>query len=640
VPQPRELEPGIAALVRLYEDAQARMGTELAEALGGRETAKAARLRSLLSAVDREVDALQDAHRLYLSDGLLAAYRIGAQEAAAAAGHDVVWTQLHREAVQALAVTNWGEVLAHTKYLRNDTKKTLRTLARSAAARTLLGEKTASGAGRALAEAVRKEAGIMTIRYRNGARHAVADWADTSARTSSALAFNEGTFVQAAQDGIRWMECFDGPDCGLEAHGQAPFANGMVLSLADARANPIAHPRCARSWAPRPDAKGPDRSGRTPDAFEAAEAERARAATRLVSGAPRGKFSVAKELQRAGTKPPRTPRTPRAAAPKAPPKARAPRTPRKATAPKQPAPPQPVAVKPGPVGRSIDEFTHLDPKLPPKVRQAVDHAQEQMAKVHGYGDAQMNPSVKVVGEGLDRRLVPADRPDRVLIRELARRTEASGEYQPSRGNNPLFVQIKRMEKVVDPDSMKTATGKVRYLEPVPDPGTVAHELGHWADISMMTGEGETWASRYAWKAREINRRLDTIADPEDLRAVALRETLADIGTKDPEAMRAFGKVFDAITESPTYKKTTGIGGDFWDKYANTPEELWARAYAQWITDRSGSTLMRERLDADLLKRNKPLADKVGYGHEQWTWDEFGPIADAIDDLMKALGWLT
>jgi hypothetical protein len=582
-----------------------------------------------VACVDRVVDAIETAHRLFLTDDLAAAYRMGAQAAAVAAGRDVVWTQMHREALQALASTSWGDTLKATRYIRADTKRTLRKLASSAAARTALGEATAQRAGRDLAEAARKATGMLTVRYKNGARHSMSDWADTSARTSSALAFNEGTFVQADQDGIRWMECIDGPACGLDFHGVAPFANGMVLSTREAREHPLAHPRCARSWSPRPDAKGPDRSGRTPDAFEAAEEENRRAATRLVGGQKPGYFSVARELQRHAPRPPRAPRSPRPATPTT----RAPRVPRKPTTP----PRAPAVAGRGPVGRSIDEFLDIDPNLPTTVRQAVDHATEQMGKVHGYGNTRMTPAKRVEGEGLKARLLDARNPGRVPVRELDVNAEENGRFRPTRvGNNPLDIEIKRIRTIDDSG---------RIVDIIPDPGTVAHELGHLADISFMTPSGDTWASKAAWEMRRLTVREQALAGRTDdasqaIVARTIRERTALAGSKDPEMLRAFGQVFDAIAETETYRKTSKLGSGFWRDYANTPQELWARAYAQWITDRSGSALMRERLDADLLKRNQPLADQIGYGHEQWMWDEFGPVAEAIDNLMRVMGWMT
>lgn len=612
------------------------MAEDLAKALGGREATKSRRLRSLQSAVDREVGALEKAHREFLSGPLLDAYRLGAQQAAETLGHDVVWTQLHREAAEALAVTRWEEVLEATRFVKEDTKRTLRNLAKSAAERTILGEATASKAGRDLAEAARKEAGLLTLQYKNGARHAISDWADMSARTSSALAFNEGTFVQAAQDGIRWMECFDGLDCGLIAHGVPPFANGMVVSLQEARNNPIAHPRCARSWSPRPDAKGPSRSGLTPDAFEKAAEERARAAEFLVTGERRGKFSVARELQKAAPRrPPRAPRATRGE--------RTPRAPRK-----EPAKTGPV--RKGPQGPKIDQFTHLDDDMHELVRDAVEHAQEQMSKVHGYGTTKMNPSKAIKGRGAARELVDSPHPDRVLIQELKDATNpANGQFLPSRGgNNPIYVEIKRLERQLDPVS------RIIQNEVMPDPGTVVHELGHWADISMMTPADEEWASKAAWRLHRYDKQFAELERKalEQPNSSFYQEGVRDfpdkikpiveelVGTKGEEAMRAFARVYDVIVETPTYKTTTEIGGDFWKGYANTPEELWARAYHQWVAERSRDPLMRERIENTLAGRKHPLASEVGYGHEQWTWEEFGPIADAIDDLMRSLGWLT
>lgn len=61
------------------------------------------------------------------------------------------------------------------------------------------------------------------------------------------------------------------------------------------------------------------------------------------------------------------------------------------------------------------------------------------------------------------------------------------------------------------------------------------------------------------------------------------------------------------------------------------QEQWARAYAQWITLRSNDRLLRRQLD-DILKMPGALPS-------QWQWQDFEPIALAIDNMMRAIGWV-
>lgn len=65
------------------------------------------------------------------------------------------------------------------------------------------------------------------------------------------------------------------------------------------------------------------------------------------------------------------------------------------------------------------------------------------------------------------------------------------------------------------------------------------------------------------------------------------------------------------------------------EYLLEPHEAWARSYAQWITRKSGDPVLREqlaRIRQDLIPA-------------QWADDDFAPISDAIDEVMRAMGWL-
>jgi SPP1 gp7 family putative phage head morphogenesis protein len=68
------------------------------------------------------------------------------------------------------------------------------------------------------------------------------------------------------------------------------------------------------------------------------------------------------------------------------------------------------------------------------------------------------------------------------------------------------------------------------------------------------------------------------------------------------------------------------------QYLLAPEEIWARAYAQYIATRTGDVAMLAELQAmRALPRLGPML--------QWTAEEFAPIAREIDTLFKTKGWI-
>lgn len=53
--------------------------------------------------------------------------------------------------------------------------------------------------------------------------------------------------------GIHYIEWLDGPECGVDKHGEPPYANGMIVPMHFASAHVSAHPRCRRvslPWSP------------------------------------------------------------------------------------------------------------------------------------------------------------------------------------------------------------------------------------------------------------------------------------------------------------------------------------------------------------------------------------------------------
>lgn len=65
-------------------------------------------------------------------------------------------------------------------------------------------------------------------------------------------------------------------------------------------------------------------------------------------------------------------------------------------------------------------------------------------------------------------------------------------------------------------------------------------------------------------------------------------------------------------------------------YLLAGHELWARAYAQYVTTRSGNPALKAQLD-------RVRTSDVPW--KQWSDDDFAPIAAAIDNLFRAKGWI-
>jgi hypothetical protein len=65
------------------------------------------------------------------------------------------------------------------------------------------------------------------------------------------------------------------------------------------------------------------------------------------------------------------------------------------------------------------------------------------------------------------------------------------------------------------------------------------------------------------------------------------------------------------------------------EYFGSPQELWARSYAQWIALRSDDATLRRQLEHARAHSYAPLP----YLPEQWADEDFEPIALALDELL-------
>lgn len=139
--------------------------------------------------------------------------------------------------------------------------------------------------------------------------------------------------------------------------------------------------------------------------------------------------------------------------------------------------------------------------------------------------------------------------------------------------------------------------------------SLAHEIGHFLDHSgLPSGGSATGPRRYFASTKPAWRRMQLLM--RTIRRTPTYQTIA------------------AVARVP------GVPGVTRWKYLRHRNEIFARAYAQYVAWRSGDPVMREQLDAILSHPKRRF--------EHWPYEEFLPIVEAFDRLFegKELGWLT
>lgn len=142
--------------------------------------------------------------------------------------------------------------------------------------------------------------------------------------------------------------------------------------------------------------------------------------------------------------------------------------------------------------------------------------------------------------------------------------------------------------------------------------TLTHEVGHFLDHQAL-GKVGTMASESDPKLAAWRTAVDNSAAVERL--------------KDK---RRNPYKYEAEVEVEGSRFRTSPDPIF-TSYLLDRKELWARSYAQYVAQRSGNPAMLAQLAGERLS---PI-----YGDRQWDDDDFAPIAAAIDELFRGLGWL-
>jgi len=121
---------------------------------------------------------------------------------------------------------------------------------------------------------------------------------------------------------------------------------------------------------------------------------------------------------------------------------------------------------------------------------------------------------------------------------------------------------------------------------------VIHEVGHMLDSLEIQGS----ALKFATEEGNLDELLQVIRDNDTWRSLRDDHSI-------PLSVRA-------------------------RRYMTAPDEIFARAYAQWIALESGDPELKAAIERE----------RAGPVPWTWTWEEFEAIAEAFDTLARRLGW--
>lgn len=88
--------------------------------------------------------------------------------------------------------------------------------------------------------------------------------------------------------------------------------------------------------------------------------------------------------------------------------------------------------------------------------------------------------------------------------------------------------------------------------------------------------------------------------------------------------------WEAVTKSQAWQDLTSAAFYELQEYHQRPVEAWARSYAQFIAEESGSPVMQKQVE-NIRAEDHP--------HRQWDRTDFAPIKSAIRGIFEALGWM-
>jgi len=209
-------------------------------------------------------------------------------------------------------------------------------------------------------------------------------------------------------------------------------------------------------------------------------------------------------------------------------------------------------------------------------------------------------------------------PLNVKLITLAATAQSAGHLRVERG--PGHFQVKNVSLRILPEG-ETPDGMPQHLEL-----TTAHEFAHlmdWTAFQEIQKSGGDWGdydkpmqgSRAVWYLGAENEAMYGV-----MNAIKESEAYAALNVESMPYRAWPGGTVKLVYDSETMR------------YLREPEELFARAYAQYIATRSGNELMLRAVD-DLRAGAKD-------GHPPMAWEDkdYQAIAAAFDTMFDQRGW--
>jgi hypothetical protein len=261
-----DIDEGIGALLRAFTAAEVELRRDLEQlvrtvALDPTSTARfrAQQRRALLTRLGVMRADLIGQTTVFAEESMARIYAQGmlrADAVSTAAGVRVgtaSFTQVHRAAVEILAMDSFDDLARATGFLEPQAKRVIREAAK---ARTTIGALTGSSVSRDTTALVREltTRGVTGFVDKAGRNWRLSTYAEMVIRTKSAQAFNSGTVLRAVQTGTDVFEIRDGETSG---HKECLAFSGTTADARWSLANPILHPNCVRSFGPSPLHTGP-----------------------------------------------------------------------------------------------------------------------------------------------------------------------------------------------------------------------------------------------------------------------------------------------------------------------------------------------------------------------------------------------
>lgn len=566
MPQPAAVDHAVEELRSAYQEAWKRvLDEEIRLMTDPLQATKARRLMEMRRSIEAEMDALDEQLGRIGGRAVQKAYGIGAGA--------IQFDGIHREAVQQLVQGLTNDLLKATQHVRDTTKELIRQVAKNEGLQKLIEGKTALQAAKEMRKVLEAHK-ISAVVYADGSKHGLAEYANMQMRTTTAIAYNQGTLNSAAEKGTIYFEVSDGTDCGWDGHDDADKANGRIVDRDEALSHVISHPSCRRAFGGRPELVT------KADARAAEQGTKARAEEQRAAEIARG----------------RTPATPE-------------------PAPKSEIPSRHEAI----LKRHAELAGETPPVVPPvpvraDVTKPSDFVSAQVT-TPGRGNAPARP----VGPGTKVQVAVAHAQqviDQIHLSPNLLDPQGRSHALPVRKNDRVgeggrFERAYSKGKASDQYAAEIGISTVGDAQEF----SYAHEFGHFFDFADFDDYGTF---------------LTGMSDVERAASPKLEEFWKSI-----DESQAYQTLLDMRANPATYEKIVQVNGrDVRTtvqmehvRYLQRPREVWARAYSQWIAEKSGDEAMLRGL-ARFVDNPYPA---------QWSTEDFAPISAALDALFRSEG---